>query len=107
MSPKVCFRVALKALSKNKLQTGLTMLGLIIGVATVLTMFALGSGAQTAIETQVKAAGMNIITVTSGNHMGTVEDDTQNQPGGGDGSEAEMDMDKSSAAPESAQIPSI
>jgi len=107
MSPRVCFRVALKALSKNKLQTGLTMLGLIIGVATVLTMFALGSGAQTAIETQVKAAGMNIITVTSGNHMGTVEDDTQNQPGGGDGSEAEMDMDKSSAAPESAQIPSI
>lgn len=84
MSPKVCFRIALKALAKNRLQTGLTMLGLIIGVATVLTMYALGSGAQTAIESQVKAAGMNIITVASGNHYGTVEDDTQMQPGGMD-----------------------
>ena len=94
MSPRVCFRVALKALSKNKLQTGLTMLGLIIGVATVLTMFALGSGAQTAIESQVKAAGMNIITVASGNHLGTVEDDTQNQPAGSeDGRESESEQE--------------
>lgn len=84
MSLKVCFRVALKALSKNRLQTGLTMLGLIIGVATVLTMFALGTGAQTAIESQVKAAGMNIITVASGNHLGKVEEDTQLQGGGAD-----------------------
>lgn len=77
MSYKACFRVALRALLKNKLQTALTTLGLIIGVSTVMTMFALGSGAQTAIETQVKAAGMNLITVASGNHLGTVEDDTQ------------------------------
>lgn len=98
MSPRVCFRVAIKALSKNKLQTGLTMLGLIIGVATVLTMFALGSGAQTAIESQVKAAGMNIITVASGNHFGTVEEDTQNQPGGEDGRESE-EMDMASPPP--------
>ncbi len=77
MSYKACFKVALTALSKNKLQTILTTLGLIIGVSTVMTMFALGSGAQTAIETQVKAAGMNLITVASGNHYGTVEDDTQ------------------------------
>jgi ABC-type antimicrobial peptide transport system permease subunit len=100
----VCFRVALKALSKNKLQTGLTMLGLIIGVATVLTMFALGSGAQTAIESQVKAAGMNIITVASGNHMGTVEDDTQNQPGGEDGQESES-MAMGSAPPQTVSTP--
>jgi hypothetical protein len=50
MSHKTCLRVALNALSKNKLQIGLTILGLVIGVATVLTMFALGTGAQTAIE---------------------------------------------------------
>ena len=51
--------IALRSLRRNKLQTGLTMLGMTIGVATVLTMISLGSGAQLAIQDQVKAAGMN------------------------------------------------
>jgi putative ABC transport system permease protein len=59
--------IALKALRRNKLQTGLTMLGMTIGVATVLTMIALGSGAQKAIQDQVKAAGMNMLIVKAGN----------------------------------------
>jgi putative ABC transport system permease protein len=75
MSPRNCFRVALRALAKNKLQTGLTMIGLTIGVATVLTMIALGSGAQSAIQDQVKAAGMNLIVVTAGNYKVKTEDD--------------------------------
>ena len=50
MSYKACFKVAPNALLKNRLQTALTTLGLVIGVSTVLTRFALGSGAQTAIE---------------------------------------------------------
>ena len=58
--------IALRALSRNKLQTALTMIGITIGVATVLTMIALGSGAETAIEDQVRAAGMNMIVVTAG-----------------------------------------
>ncbi len=61
--------IALRALRKNKLQTGLTMAGMTIGVATVLTMIALGSGAQTAIQDQVRAAGMNLIIVTAGNYQ--------------------------------------
>jgi putative ABC transport system permease protein len=61
--------IALKALRKNKLQTALTMIGMTIGVATVLTMIALGSGAQTAIQDQVRAAGMNLIVVTAGNYQ--------------------------------------
>ena len=44
------------------------MIGMTIGVATVLTMIALGSGAETAIQDQVKAAGMNMIVVTAGNY---------------------------------------
>jgi ABC-type antimicrobial peptide transport system permease subunit len=44
------------------------MVGMTIGVATVLTMIALGSGAQTAIQEQVRAAGMNVIVVTAGNY---------------------------------------
>jgi putative ABC transport system permease protein len=75
MSYKSCFQVALRALARNKLQTALTMIGLTIGVATVLTMIALGTGAQTAIEDQVRAAGMNLIIVTAGNYKVKTEDD--------------------------------
>ena len=46
-----------------------------IGVATVLTMIALGTGAEAAIEQQVRAAGMNLIVVTAGNYKAKTEDD--------------------------------
>ena len=59
--------IALKALSRNKMRTMLTMLGMIIGVGAVITMVALGKGAQSTIEAQVKAAGTNMITVMAGN----------------------------------------
>jgi putative ABC transport system permease protein len=61
------FRVAFKALGRNKLRTGLTMLGMIIGVAAVITLVAMGNGAQAAIEEQIKGAGTNMITVNAGN----------------------------------------
>jgi putative ABC transport system permease protein len=67
--------VALRALSRNKLQTALTTVGMTIGVATVLTMIALGTGAEAAIEQQVRAAGMNLIVVTAGNYKTKTEDD--------------------------------
>ena len=47
---------AIKALSRNRLQTVLTMLGIAVGVATVLAMMAVGAGAQRSIEQQVRAA---------------------------------------------------
>jgi len=59
-------RVALKALGRNKLRTALTMLGMIIGVGAVITMVALGSGAQAVIEAQIRGAGTNMITITPG-----------------------------------------
>jgi putative ABC transport system permease protein len=62
-------RVALKALNRNKMRTALTMLGMIIGVAAVIAMVALGKGAQSSIEDQIKSAGTNIINVMSGNFM--------------------------------------
>ena len=67
--------IALQALSANKLQTALTMTGITIGVATVLTMISLGSGAESAIEDQVRAAGMNMIIVTAGNYKNKTADD--------------------------------
>jgi putative ABC transport system permease protein len=65
--------IALRSLRRNKLQTVLTMLGMTIGVATVLTMISLGSGAQKAIQDQVKAAGMNMLIVTAGNFQARKE----------------------------------
>ena len=67
MSLLMTLRIALKALNRNKLRTILTMLGMIIGVGAVITMVALGKGAQSTIEDQVKAGGTNLINVNAGN----------------------------------------
>jgi len=67
MSVLMILRIALKALGRNKMRTALTMLGMIIGVAAVITMVALGTGAQTSIEAQIQSAGTNMIMVNAGN----------------------------------------
>jgi putative ABC transport system permease protein len=67
MSVVMIFRIAIKALGRNKMRTALTMLGMIIGVAAVITMVALGTGAQTSIEAQIQSAGTNVIIVSAGN----------------------------------------
>ena len=59
-------RIAFKALGRNKMRTALTMLGMIIGVAAVIAMVAMGTGAQAQIEEQIKSAGTNMITVFPG-----------------------------------------
>ena len=66
--------IAFRALTRNRLQTALTMLGIAVGVATVLAMMAVGAGAQRSIEQQVRAAGLNQITVTAGNWKPKTED---------------------------------
>jgi putative ABC transport system permease protein len=66
--------IACKALTRNPLQTGLTMLGIAVGVATVLAMLAVGAGAQRSIEQQVRAAGLNQISITAGNWKPKTED---------------------------------
>ncbi len=66
MSLLMTVRIAFKALGRNKLRTALTMLGMIIGVAAVIAMVALGSGATATIEDQVKSAGTNLITISPG-----------------------------------------
>jgi putative ABC transport system permease protein len=77
MSPIMTFRIAFKALGRNKMRTGLTMLGMIIGVSAVITLVAMGNGAQSVIEDQIKGAGTNMITVNAGNFtMGGVRQGT-------------------------------
>ena len=64
--------IAARALRRNAMRTALTALGLIIGVAAVIVMVALGNGARASIENQIKSAGTNIITVNAGAGFGPV-----------------------------------
>ncbi len=70
-------RIALRALQINRMRSALTMLGIIIGVAAVIAMVAVGSGAESRIKEQIASIGSNLIIVlsgsvsTSGMHMGT------------------------------------
>jgi len=59
-------RIALRALLVNKMRSALTMLGIIIGVGAVITMIAVGSGAQKRIAEQIASMGSNLIMVMSG-----------------------------------------
>src|SRR5438093_11458533 len=60
-------RSSLQSLVTNKLRSALTMLGVIIGVAAVIAMVAIGNGAQANVQQAVLALGSNLVTVTPGN----------------------------------------
>jgi len=66
MSIWMTFIVALKALRRNAMRTALTALGMIIGVAAVIVMVAIGTGASSSIQAQIQSAGSNIVMVTAG-----------------------------------------
>ena len=59
-------RVAMRALAVNKLRSVLTMLGIIIGVAAVIVMIAVGAGAQKRVEEQIRSLGSNLLLILSG-----------------------------------------
>jgi putative ABC transport system permease protein len=59
-------RVAIDAVVANKLRSLLTMLGVIIGIASVITMVALGNGAQQSVQDRLGALGTNVLTVRNG-----------------------------------------
>src|SRR5262249_1702996 len=67
MSSFMIFATAVNVLRRNQMRMALTMLGMIIGVAAVIAMVALGTGAQSSIEAQIQSAGTNMIIVTAGN----------------------------------------
>lgn len=60
------FRIAIKALSNNKLRGFLTMLGIIIGVASVITMLAIGQGSKRSIQAEISEMGSNMIMIHPG-----------------------------------------
>jgi len=60
------FMTALRALRRNKLRSALTMLGIIIGVAAVITMVSIGRGADAAVQQQIQSLGNNLLMVVPG-----------------------------------------
>ncbi len=70
-------RVALDAIRANKLRSSLTMLGIVIGVGAVITMVALGTGAQKAVQDQIQSLGTNLLSIYAGQswHRGVASAD--------------------------------
>ncbi|MES2225376.1 MAG: ABC transporter permease [Patescibacteria group bacterium] len=58
------------ALASNKVRTGLTMLGIVIGIASVIAMVSIGQGAQSSIENSIQSLGSNLIMVSPGTQGG-------------------------------------
>ncbi len=66
-------KIAMRALARNKLRSGLTMLGIIIGVGAVIAMVGVGQGANTQVQAQIANMGTNLLVVMAGSaNMGGV-----------------------------------
>jgi putative ABC transport system permease protein len=92
-------RIAFRALARNKVRSALTALGVIIGVASVIAMIALSSGARAAIDAQIQSTGTNVVYVSSG---------SWNRPGGahgGMGSVQTLTLEDANAIRE--QVPTV
>jgi len=70
MTIKDLFEETHTALSANKVRTGLTMLGIIIGISSVIAMVAIGAGAQNAIQASIQSIGSNLVMVMPGAQRG-------------------------------------
>jgi putative ABC transport system permease protein len=66
MKQIILIKVAVQSILRHKMRALLTVLGIVIGVAAVIVMVAVGSGAQSRIESQIKSLGTNMIVVTPG-----------------------------------------
>ncbi len=66
MTTKDILQETYSALSSNKVRSGLTMLGIVIGISSVIAMTAIGNGAQSTIEASIQSIGANLITVSPG-----------------------------------------
>src|SRR5512138_455549 len=65
MDVMAIIRIAMRALARNKMRSGLTMLGIIIGVGAVIAMVGIGQGAQEQVQAQINAMGSNVLFVAS------------------------------------------
>ncbi len=66
MNPIVTFRISLASLGANKLRSGLTLLGIVIGVSAVISLMAIGQGVQQSITSRIESLGSNLLFVRPG-----------------------------------------
>src|SRR3989344_839102 len=66
MTAKDLFQETYTALSANKARSGLTMLGIVIGIGSVIAMVSIGQGAQGTIQTSIEGLGSNLLTIIPG-----------------------------------------
>src|SRR5881296_4609840 len=66
MNLGMILRIAMRALGRNKLRSALTMLGIIIGVGSVITMIGVGQGASRQVQTQIASLGSNTLMAMAG-----------------------------------------
>lgn len=66
MNLLMIFRIAFRALARNKMRSALTMLGVIIGVGAVIAMVSIGQGAQASVQEQIANVGTNLLFVSAG-----------------------------------------
>jgi putative ABC transport system permease protein len=69
MNIKNLLKIAMNALLRNKMRAFLTMLGIIIGVASVIAMLAIGQGSKISIQQQIAGMGLNLVTVVPGSQQ--------------------------------------
>jgi putative ABC transport system permease protein len=93
-------RTALSSLGANKLRAGLTLLGIVIGVAAVISLMAIGRGVQQTITEQIQSLGTNLLFVRPG-------ESSSRGFGGGQGSAATLTIDDAYALKDSPFAPSV
>ena len=100
MSPLTILRTALSSLGANKLRAGLTLLGIVIGVAAVISLMAIGRGAQQAVTANIESLGTNLLFVRPGAS-------SQRGIGGGLGSASTLTLDDTYALVDPVFTPSV
>ena len=100
MNPLVTFQMALASMSANKLRSGLTLLGIVIGVAAVISLMAIGQGVQQSITSRIESLGSNLLFIRSGGF-------NQGGLGGGTGSAGTLTLDDAYALVDPLFAPSV
>jgi putative ABC transport system permease protein len=100
MSPRELVRLALQRLRANPMRSGLTMLGVIIGVASVVAVVAVGQGSGVQISTSIGNLGTNLLTVSAGGQIGGL---VQGAPG----SATTLSLDDASTLAELAMVDAV
>ena len=101
MNPLVTFRIALTSLGTNKLRSGLTLLGIVIGVSAVISLMAIGQGVQQSITSRIESLGTNLLFVQPGESV------QQGGLGGGAGSASTLTLEDARALVDPVFAPTV